>query len=168
MYYHLWLIWLRDKEMFDRYQTAVAPVAARYGAVERSFVPLEMYGWGIARPDIVNVVTTREEDSLAAMDADPEFQAVVSLRTDSVDLVRVGGVTERGSVDDAGLAERRYLIEVARFGEGGVAAYRDYERAAETLMTPYGYHVERVFRSAGDVDGLPFTPDLVKVAHFRR
>src|SRR6266540_5740873 len=134
MYYHLWLIWLRDREMFARYQTAVAPVAARYGAIERSFTPIEVYGEGVTLPDIVNVVHTSGERSLAAMNADPEFQAVVSLRTDSTDLARVGGVDESGSVDHTALTERRYLIEVARFGAGGAAAYRDYERAADTLM----------------------------------
>jgi hypothetical protein len=46
MYYHLWLIWLRDREMFARYQAAVAPVAARYGGVERSLAPFEVYGEG--------------------------------------------------------------------------------------------------------------------------
>jgi hypothetical protein len=120
----------------------------------------------VALPDIVNIVHTANEGSLKAMNADREFLAVVSLRSDSTDLARVGGVDEFGAVDDAGLAQRRYLIEVARFGAGGEAAYRDYERAADALMTPYGYHVERVFRPAGDVDGLRFAPDLVKVAYF--
>jgi hypothetical protein len=65
MCYHLWLTWLRDRAMFDRYQTAVAPVAARYGAVERSLAPLEVYGEGVALPDIVNVISTPNERSLA-------------------------------------------------------------------------------------------------------
>jgi hypothetical protein len=166
MYDNLWLIWLRDPEMFGRYQVAAAFVAARYGRLARSFTPLEVYGEGMALPDIVNLTLSPERHSLAAMNADPEFRAVVSLRTDSTDLARVGGVDEPESVDDTGLAERRYLIEMARFGAGGAVAYREYERAAGALMTPYGYHVERVFRPAGDVDGLPFSPDLVKVAYF--
>ena len=34
--YQVVLLWLRDPDLFGRYQVAAAPVAARYGAAERT------------------------------------------------------------------------------------------------------------------------------------
>ena len=165
-YFRLFVIWLRDAEVFGRYQRGVAAVAARYGGVERSLAPQAVYGDGLALPDIVNVAYANSREAMDEMSDDPEFQAVVPLRSASVDLAFVDGVVERGEISEHGLAARQYLVELARFGPAGAAGYRGYEREAEAFMAGYGYHVERVLRPDGAVEGLPFRPDVVKVAYF--
>jgi hypothetical protein len=164
-YFQLFLIWLRDTPMFDRYQHDVAPVARRYGTVERSLTPTEIYAIGLRCPDIANVTVAPSRQAVLDLAADPEFQAVVGLRTDSTTLARVAGTSTFGHVTEDGLAERVYLVELARFGPAGEAGYRAYEREADAFMEPYGYRVERVL-VPDESAGLPFKPDLVKVAYF--
>lgn len=164
-YMQLFLIWVRDRNLFDRYQREVAAVARRYVDIERSLAPQEIYGERLSLPDIANVTIAPSKVSVDAMRADPEFQAVVGMRARSTDLVRVAGPAESGTVHAHDLEHRLYLVEIAAFGTGGEEAYRSYEREADTFMAPYSYHVERVFRP-DDADGLPFQPNLVKVAYF--
>jgi uncharacterized protein (DUF1330 family) len=165
-FYQVVLISVRDMDLFERYQTAVAPVALEYGGVERQLLPEQVYAEGVPRPDIVNIVYGRSPDSVQRLNADPRFQAVVAMRSDSIDMISITGTSDGATVSDEGLADRLYLVELARFGPGGEAAYRAYEREAEDFMAPFGYHVERVIRPDGAGDGLPFRPDLIKIAYF--
>jgi uncharacterized protein (DUF1330 family) len=169
-YFRLFLIWLRKPKIFERYQREVAPVAARYGGIERSLAPRQILGTDLTMPDIVNIVYFRTMASAAALHDDPQFQAVVPLRSASVDLAFVDGVmdgvVDAGDTTETGVADRRYLVELARFGEAGEAGYRAYEQEAGPFMAKFSYHVERVIRPDRDAVGLPFQPDLVKVAYF--
>lgn len=164
-YMQLFLIWVRDRDLFDRYQRKVATVARRYGDIERSLSPQEIYGDGLSLPDIANITIAPSKASLDAMHADPQFQAVVGMRTGSTDLVRVAGPARSGTVHSHNLEARLYLVEIAAFGFGGEEGYRSCERESDAFMSPYGYHVEREF-GVDEADGLPFRPDLVKVAYF--
>ena len=164
-YYQLVLISVRDAELFARYQTAVAPIARGYGRVERQLVPERVYGEAVPLPDIVNVVYGNSEESFHALSRDRRFAEVVPMRSASIDMSSISGPAERGEVSEDGLADRLYLVELARFGADGECAYRAYEREAGAFMAPFGYHVERVIRPDGEGSGLPFRPDLVKIAY---
>jgi uncharacterized protein (DUF1330 family) len=164
--YQVVLISVRDADLFERYQTAVAQVALEYGGIERQLLPQQVYADGVQRPDIVNIVYGHSPDYLQRLDADPRFQAVVSMRSNSIDMISITGTSDRATVSNEGLADRLYLMELARFGPGGEAAYRAYEREAEDFVAPFGHHVERVIRPDGIGDGLPFRPDVIKIAYF--
>ena len=145
-YMQLFLIWVRDRDLFGRYRREVATVARRYGDIERSLAPQEIYGDGLSVPDIANITIAASKASLDAMHADQQFQAMVGMRTTSTDLVRVAAPAQSGTVRSHDLEARLYLAEIAAFGPGGEDGYRSYEREADAFMSPYGYHVERVFR----------------------
>jgi len=164
--YQVVLIWVRDAETWARYGRQVAATAAKYGWVERTIVPEEVYGDGVRLPDLLNIVYFDDgERGVAGWSRDPDFLEVVGLRSASIDMVDVYGVPERGDVHEDGLETRRYLVEFAQFGPGGQTAYLEYEREADSLMAPHGYHVERVIRPHGET-ALPFRPDVMKVAYF--
>jgi uncharacterized protein (DUF1330 family) len=113
-FYHVVLISVRDSDLFERYQTTVAPVALDYGGIERQLLPEQVYAEGVQRPDIVNVVYGRSPDFLRRLDADPRFQAVVSMRSDAIDMISITGDIGRGH----SVPFRPDLIKIAYFDDG--------------------------------------------------
>jgi uncharacterized protein (DUF1330 family) len=165
-YHQLVLIWMRDPAKFGRYCEAAAPTVRRYGGdLERMITPDAIYAEGLAKPDVVNVVYYDDRQAFANLGRDPDFQQVVPLRSESIDMATVEGSSVAGSEAPGDVAQRLYLVEVARFGPEGPAGYRRYEEEAEPVMKRFGYHVERVL-APDTASGLPFEPDLVKVAYF--
>jgi len=165
-YYQVVFIWLKDPVMFERYIKLLEPVVRPYGgALERQLAPDTIYAESMSKPDIVNVVFYDSPAAFEAFDRDPEFQQIVQLRSESIDMVAVGGLSIAGTPTKEQLDQRLYLVELARFGPNGAQGYQQYEAQAELVMGRYGYHIER--RLAPDsVSSLPFQPDLVKVAYF--
>ena len=165
-YFEIVFVWVKKPKVFQEYLKQVGPVVARYGGnAERLLAPQSFYGEGMSQPDMVNVVFYDNKKAADSLKSDPEFLEVAKLRSDSINMVAVGGMPLRGSVSQVALEKRMYLVEIAEYGEEGVAAYQDYEREAEEAMGSYGYHVERVL-TPDENSGFPFSPDVVKVAYF--
>jgi uncharacterized protein (DUF1330 family) len=165
-YYQLVLLWPRDRAKFASYLELLAPIVEPYGAgLERQFSVVESYAEGLVRPETVNLVYYGSWDAYTAFHRDPRFRDIVHLRTESTDMASVEGPSVRGEFAPGPAADRLYLIEIARYGLGGLDAYRAYEAEAEHVMAPYGYHVERVIRPE-TASGLAFKPDVLKVAYF--
>jgi uncharacterized protein (DUF1330 family) len=165
-YYQVVFIWMKDPVKFGRYRELLGPVVQRYGGdLERMLAPDTIYAEGMRKPDIVNIVFYDDRDAFTAFNKDPEFENIVHLRSESIDMASVAGLPIGGMVTQAELGKRLYLVEVARFGPQGAQGYQHYEAQAEPVMNRYGYHVERRL-SADSVAGFPFKPDLVNVAYF--
>lgn len=165
-YYQVVFIRMKDPPKFARYLELMAPVVRRYGGgLERMLLPEAIHAEGVAKPDAINVVFYDDRAAFIAFSHDPEFQAIVHLRSESIDMVGIGGLPSGGRATGDRLGERVYVLEIARFGSNGEAGYRSYEEEAEAAMRDYGYHVERVV-APDTIDGLSFTPDIVKVAFF--
>ena len=165
-YYQVVFIWMRDPETFGCYCDLARPVVAPYGGMlERMLLPEAVVGDGMAKPDIVNIVFYDSGAAFAALDADPQFQRIVPMRTASIDMASIEGRPIGGASSQERVEDRRYLVEVAQFGPLGSRGYADYEAQAEPLMSRHGYRVERVLRPDA-ASGFPFTPDVVKVASF--
>ncbi|MBL4684409.1 MAG: DUF1330 domain-containing protein [Nannocystaceae bacterium] len=165
-YYEVVFIWVKDPEKFNEYLTKSAPIVQRYGgSLERMLVPDEIYAKGIEKPDIVNIVYYDSAQAVADMNRDPDFKAVVHLRTESIDMIAVGGVAAGGVVTQNALKDRTYLVEIAEYSDKGAAGYRTYETEAEPVMEKYGYHVERTL-SLDKVSGFPFPGAVAKIAYF--
>jgi uncharacterized protein (DUF1330 family) len=127
--------------------------------------PDTIYAEGMPKPDIVNIVFYDDRDAFAAFNKDLEFEKIVHLRSESIDMVSVAGFPISGTVTQEALGKRLYLVELTQFGPQGAQGYQQYQEQAEPVMSRYGYHVER--RLAPDmVSGLPFKPDLVNVIYF--
>jgi len=166
-YYQVVLIWLKDPPKFQRYLELAAPIVGRYGgALERMITPESVYPQSVPKPTIVNVVYYDDRNAFAQLANDPDFQRIVHLRTESVDMAAVNGAALDGElVDTAGVGQRHYLVELAQFGVGGMAAYRDYEHESLPVLAEYGHRLERVIR-ADSASGLSFQPDVAKVTYF--
>lgn len=164
-YHQLVLIWLRDAPTFRSYQEQVQAIAARYGALDQMFAPQSLYPEGLSKPDILNLVHYNGYADVSALQADPDFQRVLPMRTASIDMASVSGWSEWADERPNANTERLYLIEIARLGAGGRAAYDRYNARAREAMAAYGYHVERRLR-ADQAAGLPFEPDVVQIAYF--
>jgi uncharacterized protein (DUF1330 family) len=165
-YYQVVFLWLKDPPKFSRYLELAAPVVRRYGGdLERMLVPDTIYAEGVKKPDVVNIVYYDSRDAFHGLNKDPDFKAVVHLRSESIDMISIEGAPIAGNVSSEALANRVYLLEVGKFGAEGADGYRRYQELAEPVMKRYGYHVERIM-SADSASGFPFTPDVVKVAYF--
>ena len=165
-YYQVVFIRMKDPPKFQRYLKLMGPIVRRYGgSLERQLAPESIYAQGVEKPDTINVVFYDSPEAFTAFNQDPEFKSIVHLRSESIDMVAIGGMPAGGEIIEGRLAERVYTIEIARFGANGVSGYRSYEEQAEPIMRGYGYHVERAL-TPDAVSGLPFTPDVVKVAYF--
>jgi uncharacterized protein (DUF1330 family) len=165
-YYQVVFIWMKDPVKFGRYRELLGPIVQRYGGdLERMLAPDTIYAEGMPKPDIVNIVFYDDRDAFAGFNKDPEFEKIVYLRSESIDMASVAGFPISGTVTQEALGKRLYLVELAHFGPQGAQGYQRYQEEAEPVMSRYGYHVER--RLAPDsVSGLPFKPDLVNVAYF--
>ena len=135
------------------------------GSLERRLIPDKISAEGMPKPDIVNIVFYDSRAAFAAFEKDPEFAEIVHLRSESIDMASVAGVPVSGEVTQTDVANRLYLVEVARFGPQGAKGYQEYDQQAEPVMRRYGYHVERRL-TRDSASGFPFQPDLVKVAYF--
>jgi uncharacterized protein (DUF1330 family) len=165
-YYQLVFLWIEDREKFARYVELVTPVVAPHGGrLDRQITPTSFVGEGIQRPHVVNLVSSPSREAFDAFHRDEGFRRVVHLRSESTRMASAQGKSLRGEAQPGDAQRRLYLVELARLADGGEAAYRAYEAEAEPVMARYGYRVERVF-VPDSASGLPFTPDIVKVASF--
>jgi uncharacterized protein (DUF1330 family) len=163
-YYQVVLIWMKDPPKFARYLEQMAPIVRRYGgSLERMLEPETIYGAGLSKPDTINVVFYDDREAFLAFNRDAEFQNIAHLRSESIDMIAIGGAATGGRVTDGGEPERLYTVEIARFTHE--AAYRSYEQEAAPVMRGHGYQVERAL-APDSTAGLGFTPDVVKVAYF--
>src|SRR4051812_23929948 len=126
-YYQVVFIWLKDPAKFAQYVELVRPVVGRYGGgLERMLTPDTVYGEAIRRPDVINVVYYDDKAAFAAFHADPEFQRIVHLRTESIEMMSVQGQPVAGTVTNTDLEKRRYLLEFVRYGTLGAEGYARY------------------------------------------
>jgi uncharacterized protein (DUF1330 family) len=166
-FYQVVLIWVHKPELFAQYAEAVAPVVGEYGGrLDRMLAPREVYGDGIELPHIVNIVSYESKEAFETFEKDPAFLRVEPKRAESIDFVSVDGFQTAGAARAGGEPERLYMVELAAFGGGSEAAYRDYESEADAFMAPFGFHLEWEIGTDASSDGLPFRPDLARVAYF--
>ncbi|MFZ5896258.1 MAG: DUF1330 domain-containing protein [Myxococcota bacterium] len=165
-YYQIVLIWLKDQEKFQRYLELLPPIVSRYGgALERALTPESIHPESLSKPSVVNIVYYSDQEAFQQLALDPDFRAIVQLRSESIDMMAINGVAIEGEVVNETVRERLYFVEVARFGPGGATAYAEYERESSPVLAEYGYRVERVI-SPDSASGLAFQPDVARVAYF--
>jgi uncharacterized protein (DUF1330 family) len=165
-YFQLVLLWPRDRALFARYLERLRAVIEPYGAgLDRQLRPHTVYGQGVQLPETVNLVFYRDREAFTAFAHDPRFAEILPLRTESTAMASVEGRSGRGAAEVGDASKRLYLVELAKLGAGGPAAYRAYEAEAEPVMARYGYRVDRVLEPE-TASGFPFRPDVVKVASF--
>jgi uncharacterized protein (DUF1330 family) len=167
-YYQLVFIWMKDPQTFGRYLELAKPVVERYGgALERMIDPQGIRAKKLTKPDVINIVYYADQAAYHALNHDPEFEAVVPMRSKSIDMISIEGPPLGGAVTPDDLSHRRYVVELARFGDRAANGYREYEIASNPVLAKYGYHVERTM-AVDSAFGFPFKPNLVKVAYFDR
>lgn len=164
-YYQLVFITVGDHGKFARYLELLRPVVKPYGgALERMLAPETVFGDTMAKPEIVNIVYYDDKRAFESFNVDPEFRKIEHLRAESIQMSVVGGRAIAGEMSESHLAERIYLVEVARYREG-IEGYLGYAAESAAFVTGYGFHTERVLR-AETQQGFGFEPTLVRVAYF--
>jgi uncharacterized protein (DUF1330 family) len=164
-YYQLVFITVSDAQKFAQYLELLRPVVTPYGgALERMLAPETVYGDAMPKPEIVNIVYYDDERAFEAFKADPEFRKIEHLRAESIHMSVLGGRAIGGVVSETHLAERIYLVEVARYRQG-VEGYLRYAEEASAFVGRFGYHTERVLR-VETAQGFGFEPTLVRIAYF--
>jgi uncharacterized protein (DUF1330 family) len=165
-YYQVVFLWIKDGTKFTRYLELVRPIVERYGgALERMLIPETIHGDGVAKPDIVNVVFYSDREAFHRLSRDPDFQPLLAMRAEAIDMMSVEGVGSAGEVEDGDLAGRAYSVELAQFGSRGSAGHAAYVNEAEPVMRRFGYHVELTLQPETST-GFPFAPDIVNVTYF--
>src|SRR5688572_2339229 len=165
-YYQVVFLWIKDGTKFARYLELARPIVERYGgALERMLVPETIHGDGVTKPDVVNVVFYSDREAFHRLSRDPEFQPLLAMRAEAIDMMSVEGIGSAGEDRDGDLATRVYSIELAQFGSGGSASHAAYVAEAEPAMRRFGYHVERSLQPESSA-GFPFAPDIVNVTYF--
>jgi uncharacterized protein (DUF1330 family) len=166
LYYQVVFLWIKDSSKYARYLDLARPVVARYGgALERMLVPDALHGEGVTKPDVVNIVYYADRDAFRRLGRDPEFQPLLSMRADAIDMMSVEGPGSGGEIEEGDLATRVYSVELAELGPGGAAGHAAYLSEVDPQLRRFGYHVERSLRPETSA-GFPFAPDLVNVAYF--
>jgi hypothetical protein len=97
--------------------------------------------------------------------ADPAFQKIEHLRSESTKLISFEGYLTHQNVSFDQLQEREYNIEIVNFKNSTPTAYQKYEDEGESKMKEYGFVVEYKMT----VDGFPPSvpkPDLIKISYF--
>jgi len=96
--YAVRLVWVRDRELFAKYQEQTKPILMRHGVhIERWLVTKEMVGDGMQKPD--EIVVSWFEDAAAkdAFESDPEFQKTAEIRDKAVKLVTITAKSVSGN-----------------------------------------------------------------------
>ena len=98
---------MKDAVTFGRYVALLEPVVRPYGGgLERRLVPDAISAEGMPKPDIVNIVFYDSRAALAAFDKDPEFAKIGHLRSESIDMASVAGVSVGGEVTQTHVRNR--------------------------------------------------------------
>ncbi len=87
-YYAVRMLWVRDKEAWDKYQEMAKPILARHGVqVEHWLVTEEIFGEGFDKPDLI--VVTSYPSAAALQDFERDLKKASGLRETGADLVTI-------------------------------------------------------------------------------
>jgi len=90
--YVIRLIWVRDPELFARYQEKAKPILTRHGVhIERWLMTDTIEGEGMDKPDEIVVTWFTSSDARKAFEGDPEFEELAEIRDRAVRWVTVTG-----------------------------------------------------------------------------
>ena len=167
-YYELVFIQVKDPKAFGEYGRKVFPIVKKYGGgLQRMLLPESVYGDGIKKPDLVNLVFYKNRAAYDAFHRDPEFLKIKPLRTKSIDMISIGAEKLEAGSSSSDLAGRYYMVELAYFKTAAGTRYQAYEAASRPVLGKYGYHLESKLAPI-EVHGKLEKPDLLKVAFFNQ
>jgi len=163
--YGLVFIRVKDKAKLEEYSKLADPIVKKHGGgIERSIKVTNVYGME-EQPDIVNIAYMDSPEAQHAFQHDPEFQKLLPMRAEAIDMVFIGGVAANFEpVSNKKLKERVYMVELASFKGDDRKAYDKYQKKATSTLGKYGFHIERSIKPAMAY-GLE-KPDVVNILYF--
>ena len=88
--YAVRLVWIRDPELFAKYQEQIKPILMRHGVhIERWLVTKDIEGDGMEKPDEIVITWFRNAASKEAFETDPEFKKAKEIRDKAAKLVTI-------------------------------------------------------------------------------
>ncbi|MBW2161588.1 MAG: DUF1330 domain-containing protein [Deltaproteobacteria bacterium] len=89
-YYAVRMIWVRDQEIWEKYQEMAKPILGRHNVqVEHWLETDKIVGEGVDKPDLIVVTSYPSAAALAAFESDPDFKKASALRDTGAKLVTV-------------------------------------------------------------------------------
>ncbi|MCK5391751.1 MAG: DUF1330 domain-containing protein [Deltaproteobacteria bacterium] len=84
------LLWVKDPEMFARYQKLAKPVLARHGVhIERWLMTENIEGEGMEKPDEIVITWFDNPRKKEEFENDPEYKIAAQIRDKAVKLVTI-------------------------------------------------------------------------------
>jgi uncharacterized protein (DUF1330 family) len=84
------LLWVKDPEMFARYQELAKPVLARHGVhIERWLMTEDIEGEGMEKPDEIVITWFDNPQKKEEFENDPEFKMATEIRDKAAKLVTI-------------------------------------------------------------------------------
>ena len=89
-YYAVRMLWVRDQEIWEKYQKMAKPIMARHKVqVEHWLVTDTIVGEGIDKPDLIVVTSYPNAAAFEAFENDPDLRKASALRDTGTKLVTV-------------------------------------------------------------------------------
>ncbi|MDW3193754.1 MAG: DUF1330 domain-containing protein [Cytophagales bacterium] len=168
-YYQVVMIWLKDPAKFQEYGQKMGPIVGKYGGSgERILTPVESFyggktGEGLSKPDMVNIVYYYSKEAYENFENDPAFKKIEHLRSESINMVAIGGKVKGGELLPGDASQRLYMIEFGYFKDKG-KNYKAYEKASKGFNQRLGLNKERIL-IPDQVWGDIALPDLVTIKY---
>ncbi|MFQ5551450.1 MAG: DUF1330 domain-containing protein [Gemmatimonadales bacterium] len=90
--YAVRLLWVRDPDLFAKYQEMAKPILERHGVhIERWLMTDVLEGDEMEKPDEIVVTWFASSEAKRAFESDPEFVEATKLRDKAAKLVTVTG-----------------------------------------------------------------------------
>lgn len=89
-YYAVRMLWVQDKEMWQRYQEMAKPILDRHDVrVEHWLETDRIVGEGLEKPDLIVVTSYPSPAALEAFEGDPDLKEAAAVRDKGAKLVTV-------------------------------------------------------------------------------
>jgi uncharacterized protein (DUF1330 family) len=91
-YYAVRMLWVRDHEIWQKYQEMAKPILARHKVRVEHWLEMDkIVGEGIDKPDLIVVTSYPSAAALEAFESDPDFKTASTLRDTGAKLITITG-----------------------------------------------------------------------------
>lgn len=139
----------------DAYETALKPIAARYGAeVVHSYNVMAHLAGEMETSVRVNIWNLDDMSALGAVDKDADYRAMIPNRDRIHDLSALTLYTARENINNGPITEGFVLVDLIVMKDGFGAAERDaYEAKMAPLAEKYGYVIQASYEIDQKIGG---------------
>ncbi|WP_223034075.1 DUF1330 domain-containing protein [Hanstruepera marina] len=172
-YYQVVLIWVKDPLKFREYGEKMRPIVQKYGgSTERMINPVTSiysgsYGSSLSQPNILNIVYYHNKEAYENFNKDPEYQSLIPLRDEAIDIVGVGGKSIEGKLIKGEASKRLYMIEFSYFSDSDGSKYKLYKKNSLEFYNRNGVELERSIAPSEVFGNIIDLPNIVNISYIK-